>query len=42
MSCLVQRYTIFLNLADSHEQDYNEQVLIQQPINEAHFHRSYL
>ena len=31
MSCLVQKYTIFLNLADNHYQEHcNEPVLTQQ------------
>ena len=42
MVCLEQVYMIFLNLADNHyQQDYNEPVLIQQSLNEVHFHHSY-
>ena len=43
MVCLEQTYIIFLNLADNHyQQDYNELIPIQQSVNEAHFHHSYL
>ena len=41
--CLEQMYIIFLNLANNHyQQDCNELILIQQPLNEVHFHHSYL
>ena len=42
MICL-EYNIIFLNVADNHyEQDYYELILIQQSLNEAHFHHFYL
>ena len=38
MVCFEQMCIIFLNLADNqYKQDCNELILIQQPLNEAHF-----
>ena len=35
MVCLEQMYVIFLSFADNHyKRDYNEPILIQQPLNE--------
>ena len=42
MVCLEQMYIIFLNLSENHySQDCNELILIQQSLNEVHFHHSY-
>ena len=42
MACLEQMYIIFLNLADNHyEEDYNELIVIQKPLNEVYFRRFY-